>query len=210
MKFCECCFKDRIISSIIQPISLYSNAQCPLCRTQNVALYDTDKQADLTPYFEEFLRIYTVDKELPANYPKAEKVSLIDDLKHRWDLFSDKLTRQNMYDILKSVCPELYDSSPELFDNLVGLPELYDTEYLFEHAMLRNNDWDAFVNEIKTKNRYHSRFINFGILEKYCSYIRKTYKTGICFYRGRISERAGFSPNEMSAVNAKMYLSHIR
>ena len=50
---------------------------------------------------------------------------------------------------------------------------------------------DAFVAEIKTKNRYHSKLINFDILKKYCSFIRKIYKAGDLFYRARISERSG-------------------
>jgi len=91
---------------------------------------------------------------------------------------------------------------PELFDGTIGIPELYDGDYLKTHALLKNNDWDAFVNEIKTKNRYHSKLINFDILERYCSFIRKTYKAGDLFYRARISERSGFPPEEMSAPPA--------
>ena len=68
--------------------------------------------------------------------------------------------------------------------------------------MLKNNDWDSFVTEIKTKNRYHSKLINFDILEKYCSFIRKTYKAGDLFYRARVSERNGYPIDEMSAPPA--------
>ena len=56
--------------------------------------------------------------------------------------------------------------------------------------------------EIKTKNRYHSKLINFDILEKYCSFIRKTYKTGDLFYRARISGQTGYPISEMSAPPA--------
>lgn len=78
----------------------------------------------------------------------------------------------------------------------------YDSVYLKDHALLKNNDWDAFVVEIKTKNRYHSKLINFRILEKYCSFIRKTYKAGNLFYRARISEQSGYPISEMSAPPA--------
>ena len=91
---------------------------------------------------------------------------------------------------------------PEILDGTVGIPELYDNVYLQSHALLKNNDWDAFVTEIKTKNRYHSKLINFDILEKYCSFIRKTYKTGDLFYRARISEQTGYPISEMSAPPA--------
>lgn len=74
--------------------------------------------------------------------------------------------------------------------------------YLREHALLKNNNWDAFVEEIKTKNRFHSKLINFDILEKYCSFIRKPYKKGKLFYRARISDRSGYPKSEMSAPPA--------
>lgn len=93
---------------------------------------------------------------LPDTYPKAETRSLIDDLKDRWNIFAN-IPRTQIYEILKSVCGELYVSVPELFDGTVGIPELYDSVYLKDHALLKNNDWDAFVVEIKTKNRYHSK-----------------------------------------------------
>ncbi len=164
-------------------------------------LYDTNTQSELTPYFEELLNIYTPATMLPDAYPKAETRSLIDDLKDRWSIFAE-IPRTQIYKILKSVCSEFYVNVSELLDGTVGIPELYDSEYLKDHSLLKNNDWDAFVTEIKTKNRYHSKLINFGILEKYCSFIRKPYKVGDLFYRARISERSGYPISEMSAPPA--------
>lgn len=143
-------------------------------------------------------KIYAPSSTLPDTYPKGETRSLIDDLRDRWNIFAE-IPRTQIHEILKSVCGELYASVPELFNGTVGIPELYDSSYLSSHALLKNNDWDAFVTEIKTQNRYHSRLINFDILERYCSFIRKTYKVGDLFYRGRISERSGFPMSEMSA-----------
>ena len=105
----------------------------------------------MTPYFEELLNIYTPSTMLPDTYPKAETRSLIDDLKERWNIFSG-IPRIHIYEILKSVCHELYVNVPEILDGTVGIPELYDNVYLQSHALLKNNDWDAFVTEIKTKN----------------------------------------------------------
>ena len=100
------------------------------------------------------------------------------------------------------MCGEFYVNVPELFDGTIGIPELYDSTYLKDHVLLKNNDWDVFVAEIKTRNRYHSKLINFDILERYCSFIRKTYKAGDLFYRARISERSGYPISEMSAPPA--------
>jgi len=198
MIFCERCFRDKIISSMVCSVSKTEDGECPICKSKGVHLYDTATQNDLTPYFEELLRIYAPSNTLPNNYPIAETHSLLDDLKERWNIFSD-IPPIQICEILKSVCGEIYANSNELFIGTVGIPELYDTTYLQEHSLVKNNNWDAFVDELKTKNRYHSKLINFDILEKYCSFIRKTYKTGELFYRARISERTGYGIKEMSA-----------
>ena len=201
MIFCEHCFQDKEIASIIRSVSPTNVGNCPVCHSSKSHLYDTNNQNDLTPYFEELLSVYTPSSLLPGNFPKAEARSLIDDIKERWSVFAD-ITRAQTYEILKSICGDLYADTPELLDGTVGIAELYDNAYLRDHSLLKNNNWDAFVEEIKTKNRFHSKLINFDILERYCSFIRKTYKTGDVFYRGRISERAGFSADEMSAPPA--------
>lgn len=201
MIICDKCFKDKEISSIIRSVSDTHSDTCPICHNTAICLYNTDTQSDLTPYFEDLLSIYTPASGLPETYPRADRRLLVDDLKERWKLFSD-ISRSNMYQILESVCQDLYNRVPALFDEVVGIPELYDEEYLYDHALLRNNDWDAFVHEIKTINRYHSKLINFEILERYCSFIRKIYKAGHFFYRARISDRKGFPPEEMTAPPA--------
>lgn len=201
MIFCEDCFKDKEVRAIICSVSAGNVGMCPTCQNRNVHLYDTSIQNELMPYFEELLNIYAPASILPDYYPRAERRPLIDELCERWSIFAD-LPRGKIYDILTAICQELYSNIPELFDGTIGIPELYDSDYLKTHALLKNNDWDAFVNEIKTKNRYHSKLINFDILERYCSFIRKTYKAGDLFYRARISERSGFCPEEMSAPPA--------
>ena len=163
MIFCEHCFNDREIASIICSVSASNVGECPVCHHREGHLYDTSTQSELTPYFEELLSIYTPSTMLPDTYPKAETRSLIDDLKERWNIFSG-IPRIQIYEILKSVCHELYVNVPEILDGTVGIPELYDNVYLQSHALLKNNDWDAFVTEIKTKNRYHSKLIKFDIL----------------------------------------------
>jgi hypothetical protein len=198
MIFCEHCFNDKEIASIICAVAATNIGACPVCHNRKGHLYDTSIQNELTPYFEELLNIYTPSVNLPDNYPKAERRSLIDDLQERWNIFSS-ISRIQIYEIIKSICSELYSNAPELLDGTVGILELYDSCYLKDHALLKNNDWSSFVKEIKNKNRYHSKLINFKILERYCSFIRKTYKAGDLFYRARISDQDGYSTQEMSA-----------
>lgn len=201
MIFCEHCFKDKEIASIICAVSRLKVGECPVCHHKEGHLYNNDIQDDLTPYFEDLLNIYTPLAKLPNTYPKTQTRSLLDDLKNRWHIFAD-IPHELLQEILASICRELYTNDPDLFADAVGILELYDSAYLKEHALLKNDNWDAFVTEIKTKNRYHSKLINFDILEKYCSFIRKTYKAGDLFYRARISERSGYPISEMSAPPA--------
>ncbi len=198
MKFCDKCFEDNEIATIIQRSCEKSTEICPVCHNHDIHMYDTDKQNFLTPFFEELLGIYTTSDALPSSYPQGEKRSIIDDLQERWTIFSD-ISRSDRYTILTSICQDLYSTTPALFTDMVGLPELYDNDFLMNHALVKNKSWDMFVDEIKTKNRYHSHIINFDILERYCSFIRKTYKAGTCFYRARISEQSGFPKEKMSA-----------
>ena len=198
MIFCNHCFNDHEISSIIKSVSTECVNKCPICHHESAYLYDTSIQSDLTPYFEELLGIYVPEKLLPTDYPKEQIRPLIDDIQTRWNLFSE-ISKKDIYKLIKAICNEIFANAPELIEGAVGIPELYDNNYLSGHALLKNNDWNSFVNEIKTKNRYHSKLLNFDILEKYCSFIRKAYKTGELFYRARISDCRGFSKDEMSA-----------
>ncbi len=201
MIFCDHCFIDREISSIIGAVSGGAKGKCPVCGSNDVFLYDTDLQNDLTPYFEDLISVYSPTSSLPDYYPVAERRTLIDELNDRWSVFSG-ISRASQYEIITAICHDLYSTAPALFDDLIGISELHDSSYLRDHALLKNSSWEEFVDEIKTKNRYHSKLVNFGILEKYCSFIRKKYKTGDCFYRARISDSRGFPVAEMSAPPA--------
>lgn len=198
MIFCEKCFKDQELKLIISSLAGKTVGKCPVCHSNAVHLYDTDIQSDLTPLFENLIQIYASASALPTFFPRAEYRMLIDELSERWNIFGD-ISRLDKSRILQAICSELYEESPEIFDGPVGIPELYEAAYLREHALLRNNNWDEFVNEIKTINRYHSKLINLEILEKYCSFIRKTFKEGDLFFRARISEREGYPVDRMSA-----------
>lgn len=201
MIFCDRCFRDKEVSSIIRAVSDGTKGRCPVCGKDNVFLYNTDLQNDLTPYFEDLISIYSPTASLPEYYPIAERCTLIDELNDRWSIF-ERIPRESQYEIITAICHDLYTTAPALFDDLIGILELHDPSYLYNHALLKNCSWEEFVDEIKTKNRYHSKLINFDILEKYCSFIRKKYKTGDCFYRARISDSQGFPAEEMSAPPA--------
>ena len=202
MIICEKCFKDDQLISIIRSTPDVQSGICPTCQSKSDHLYDTDNRKELTPLFEELLNSYTPKSELPENYPVAELCLLTDDISARWNIFNDNISRSNKFKILTSICSELYSRSASLFSEPVGISELFDNDFLQKNSLLKSNNWNTFVNEIKTKNRYHSKLINFDLLEKYCTFIRKTYHAGEFFYRARLSEREGFPPENMGAPPA--------
>lgn len=199
MIFCEKCFNDKVIADIIKSLPDTVVGDCSICNHKDVYLYDTEKMNDLTPYFEDLLNIYSTKILDNTLSDSAERIDLIDDLKQRWKIFSSNLDKKVILEILKNIVPELYKNEPSLFEDKVIIPELYDSTYLKKHSLLKNKQWEDFVNEIKTKNRFHSKLINFEILRKYCTFIRKSYKTGALFYRARNSNKNGYPCDQMSA-----------
>lgn len=193
---CNKCFCDVELKPIIE--SLGQTGNCPICDNNNVYIYDTNNNSNLVGYFDELISIYTSSQNLPTEFPKAETRLLKDELLTNWNIFN-KLSATNVYNIITGICSEKYQQFPDLFDQPVGIAELYNPEYLNEHSLLRTNSWEDFVNALKTQNRFHTKHLNLEILERFCSYIRKPYKKGTYFYRGRISSSAGLCTDDMGA-----------
>lgn len=193
---CNKCFCDAELKATIEKIGQKGN--CSICGSTNVYIYDTDKDSELVEYFEEFISIYTPVHSLPPEFPKAETRLLKDELLTNWNIFN-KLSAINVYKIITNICSEKYQQTPELFDYPVGIAEFYNSKYLDEHSLLRTNSWEDFVTSLKIQNRFHTNLINLEILKRFCSYIRKPYKKGTIFYRGRISPSSGFCMDEMGA-----------
>lgn len=197
MIFCEKCFCDREIIPIIRRANEKGN--CQVCNSKEVYIYDTNERDDLTVIFEELIGIYTPAELLPETFPKSEIKMLKNELLDNWNIFNKRNERE-VYNIITEICKEKYGYIPELFDKPIGLKELYDKEYLEEHSLLKTKSWDEFVKALKIKNRFHSHYINLELFEKFCSYIRKPYKQGKIFYRGRISNIEGFPVKHMGAA----------
>lgn len=200
MNICEKCFCDSEIISIIKSIG--KQGECEICKTKNVFVYDTNVSDDLSATFDELISIYTPIKLLPNEFPKSETRLLKDELVCNWNIFN-KRSQAEVYTIITNICSDKYAYMPEIFDQPIGLKELYDADYLNQHSLLRTNSWDEFVEALKTENRFHTDYINLQLLEKFCSYIRKSYKKGQKFYRARVSSESGFGIIEMGAPQSE-------
>ncbi len=196
MIFCENCFVDEEIKSIIKECG--NLGECEICHSKDVYVYNTDENEELTYLFDEFIGIFTAEDYLSDQYPKENLRLLSDELLLNWNIFNDKSAFE-IDRMIHAICYEKYQYNPEIFDKKVGLSELYEDDYLKGHSLLTNKTWENFVYSLKHKNRFHTNYLNLDLLEKFCSFIRKPYKKGQLFYRGRVSSKKGYDKDSMGA-----------
>ena len=179
----------------------YTTGECETCGS-NDKLYDTNRDSYLEDYFSSLLEIYTPVSRIP-NFPLRNGRLLQTELLNNWNIFVSE-NESIIYEIIKAICSNQYQATPELFEQKIGIRKIIDLEYMKEHSLLRSNDWNLFVRDLKYKNRFHSKHINKELLEKYCSYILKNYKKGKKLYRCRIvKNEERISLNEMGAPESQ-------
>lgn len=198
MIFCRECFSDTTIRSIIK--TLNEQGKCPVCGKENVYLYDSDKYSELCGIMDELIQSYTPSSLLPDSFPMEEKGTLAEILRNDWDIFSENISSRQVFSIVKSISPDLFESFPALFTETVGMPEKIQESYQSEHGILKGKSWDDFVNDIKYNNRFHTNTMSTEILSKYLLYLKKDYKIGATFFRGRIfTSNTPYNCNELNA-----------
>ena len=87
MIFCIDCFQDAEIRAIIKKRG--KPGKCPICGTENVFVYDTEIDSTLAGICDNLLSVYTSDRDLPQSYPEEELKTLVNAVRHDWDVFSD-------------------------------------------------------------------------------------------------------------------------
>lgn len=193
---CEKCFLDIEIKNVIR--SLKKQGKCDICGKNNVHIYDTDTDSQLADMFDDLLDIYTAAGDLPADYPPGNLNHLKNELCGRWKIFN--IDPDLAYTVITGICHEKYGEHPEIFDASIGILELNQADYLEEHSIMKNYEWEDFVEAIKNNNRFHTDYINKEVLFTFCNYIKKSYKAGATFFRARIChDDTGFPIGEMGA-----------
>ena len=196
MILCRQCFSDAEVIGIIE--SLNKIGTCDICHSSNVFTYDTDADIDLIDQFDELIGVYVPVETLNGQCAAPGGKLLSEELIENWGIFNQLNTTQ-VRELLIAVCKEKYRTCPSVFDGPVDIAAKYDSEYLAEKSILRTNQWEDFVGDLKFKNRFHTNHINTEALKEFCTFIRKRYNTGMLFYRGRISSANGFAIGDMGA-----------
>ena len=206
MIFCENCFINLEVIARIKHnseedfVKNPEKGNCPVCKSENVYLYDTNSRTGLNEIFDSLLDLYVVDEKLPIDFPDHERRYLCEDLRRNWNLFNQILTNADIESIIRNISSEYCKSNPNIFNKKVGIPDKINPSILSAYALVKTKNWNDFVEEIKTKNRFHTNSINEEVLKRYCSFLEKGYKRGHKFYRGRISKsRSGINISEMGA-----------
>lgn len=207
MKCCINCFEDVELKNIIE--HLKEKGDCDFCHSHNVYVYDIEKDNKIGELLTEILYIYTLEDTLPREFPINKLEKLEDILMNEWHIFN--LDKASMIKLVKELCKKSYTRIDDVFEQKVGFKELHLKHlkhiglYLENNAILKTNTWEDFVENIKTKNRFHTDFFNENELEKILSYTVKTLKKGEVFYRARISkDKKGYNITEMGAPPANL------
>lgn len=176
---CENCFNDREIKDIIR--SHKQKGTCEVCGSDDAYLCKTDLLSDI---FDEFLNIYTPISVLKIPVPDEHLMMLRDALSKHWNIFN--LEPDKIQILISNICQEKLNDFPELFNSPVTIPEASDEDYLIEHTILNNINWEDFVHEIKYENRFHlSNKINLEVLDRFLDDFSVRYPKGMNFFRAR-------------------------
>ena len=202
MIICDRCFASERIQQVLERVG--HNGNCPTCGSRDGYIFNTDHISEEAPelidWFGDLLSHFTYEDETISNAPDREYDLLKSELRNNWNIFSEKITEKNVYDIIKSICGDIYTYDKSLFNRPVVFREKYNQEVLNKKSLTRGNNWEDFVKEITKENRFHTRTINLEVLEKLLEFMRVTIHAGEVFYRCRINHSdEHFKPEEMKA-----------
>lgn len=186
MNCCIYCFTDPVLKqTIIERSTEVGN--CDFCDSEDVPLVGCHT---LSIYFDELFDLYTNNTEAKWSLDKAEPTLIHEHLVFYWrKLFNlDLLKAKDIKQLINQIGRggELY--SDKLFEE----PVEYAYKYWSYDAPIDDLQvkWDAFVKEIKEKNRFFlSEVVDMDMLESVFERLAITYPAGTEFFRSRISDR---------------------
>lgn len=187
MKCCVECFSSESLRTIIATNS-DKNGSCDFCGSTNVKLYNP---RELVIHFEGILELYSFDS---SNISNSIENKISEDFPNKIFKISDSKTIRNL---LLQIIADENKNFRHLFQSNVSL-ECFQNPKTKNQAQDLELVWNNFVNEIKNENRFHIKnAIEYNRLEKLLKrHIGEVFE-GAIFYRARISDKIGFSENQM-------------
>lgn len=201
MVCCVNCFNDKEIKAAIKMMRHKGN--CPICGSLDTWIYDSalgEGDSLVSDMLTSIIEIYIPDSELPYTYPDSDKKTISERLCNEWHVFSG--SSSEVLEIVKGIVDESLFLSEKLLVEPVGIPQLYDEEYLRRKSIMGVHTWEEFKKSIRNVNRFHNDYINFVLLRDLLKEAEISIPAGEKLYRARVSNERGskgFSKKEMGA-----------
>ena len=198
---CVDCFKDKEIKAAIEIAN--RSGDCPICGKTNTWIYNSDLDKDETSFEDmlgDIIEIYVSESELPHTYPSEGKKLISECLCEDWSIFSG--TPSDVFKIVKRIVDNSLFLNEKILVESVGIPQLYDEEYLLRNSIMGKHSWEEFKKSLRNINRFHNDYINLELLREILRIAKISIPAGECFYRARVSNekgKAGFKRKEMWA-----------
>ena len=198
---CIDCFNDKEIKAAIEMTG--HRGKCPICGKLDTWIYDSDVNADdsvVEDMIGSIIEIYVPESELPYTYPASDRKPIAERLCTEWNIFSGSADK--VFEIVRGIVNNSLFLNDRILVEPVGIPQLYDEEYLLKKSIMKDHTWDEFKKSLRNVNRFHNDYINLELLREILKIAKITIPTGERFYRARVSNEkgsAGFTRKEMWA-----------
>lgn len=188
MKCCVNCFRDTDIRERI--VSLNEKGSCDFCDMQNVYIMDLEKASTQEEYAKGLVLVFeTLIEQFTTHFQKEyfdQASKLADFLEKNTRIFC--MDASNISKFLKMILPQVYADKQALFDGLVIPTYLKDPQQVSQNGIFKGESWQAFQNDIRYNNRFHSTMVNEKILLDFFDACKISIGKGKRLYRARISE----------------------
>ena len=198
---CVNCFHDSEVKAAIEMIG--HRGKCPVCGKEDTWIYDSDldgEDASVEDKLGSILEIYVPASRLPDTYPDSDRIPIAERLCKEWRIFSG--TPHEVFNIIKGVVDNSLFLNEEILSEPVGVPQLYDEDYLLKNSIMGKHTWEEFKKNIRNVNRFHNSDINLELLGEVLKEAKTVIYPGKKFYRARVSNERGsrgFARSEMWA-----------
>lgn len=191
MYCCPYCFSSSYLRNDVIKNNSTKKGQCDFSHHKDVELYNP---RELLPFFRLIADLYIPVVNSPTTTGRPIHDQILSDFPNKIFSLEDN---SDVKKLLKAILEDEIRNYDILFNTSVILRYLADSSSV-ETAKMLELSWENFVDEIKTRNRFHiENTVNLDDLERILGRHSRNILKGKIFYRGRISDKSGYLPDKM-------------
>ncbi len=206
MKFCSDCFNLKLIKNILENDKTIKG-KCEV-NPDHTSPYICDTNQESST----LLQVRTILTDFLQFYQPLSKVVVkVND--GRFGTIQDKLEKDfpHLFNLnspeIYTLLDAIYKADKQIQEDYLSIHALvgidHTDEFKKEYQIIKEGTWEDFSEEVKYKNRYHSRRVNIEILQAcFRSSVFNGFKKGEKFYRARINDNS-LSPKDMGSPKEK-------